>query len=290
MKWKRGGRRSGDLIDRRGRSGVSAGGIGAGLGLPAVLILVVSLFLRGGDGGAGGDIGDILGDLSNPAGPASGAPPTAEDEKLADFMSFVLDDVQNFWEDTFEQANKEYPRAKLVLFTESTNSACGGANSAIGPHYCPPDQHIYLDLGFFRDLKTQFGAPGDFAQAYVLAHEVAHHVQNVLGINEDTRRAQEANPDEANELSIKLELQADCFAGVWAFTAYERDLLSAGDLAEGLEAAAAVGDDRIQEQSGSQVNPESWTHGSSEQRQRWFEAGYADGDPNACDTFGAESL
>lgn len=290
MKWKRGGRRSGDLIDRRGRSGVSAGGLGAGLGLPAVLILVVSLLLRGGDGGAGGDIGDILGDLSNPAGPASGAPPTAEDEKLADFMSFVLDDVQNFWEDTFEQANKDYPRAKLILFTDATNSACGGANAAIGPHYCPPDQHIYLDLGFFRDLKTQFGAPGDFAQAYVLAHEVAHHVQNVLGINEETRRAQEANPDEANELSIKLELQADCFAGVWAFTAYERDLLSAGDLAEGLEAAAAVGDDRIQEQSGSRVNPESWTHGSSEQRQQWFEAGYADGDPNACDTFGADSL
>ena len=267
---------------------MSGAGLGAGVGLPAILIFVVTLFLRGGDGAAGGDIGDILGDLSNPTGPASGAPPTAEDEKLVDFMSFVLDDVQNFWADTFQQANKEYPRAKLVLFTEATDSACGGANSAIGPHYCPPDQKIYLDLAFFRELKTRFGAPGDFAQAYVLAHEVAHHVQNVLGINEDTRRAQEENPDEANELSIKLELQADCFAGVWAFTAYQEDLLSPGDLQEGLDAAAAVGDDRIQEQSGGRVTPENWTHGSSEQRTSWFQAGFENGDPNDCDTFSAD--
>lgn len=288
MKWKRGGRRSGDLVDRRGRSGVSGAGLGAGIGLPAILIFVVTLFLRGGDGGGGGDIGDILGDLSNPAGPASGAPPTAEDEKLVDFMSFVLDDVQNFWADTFEQSNKEYPRAKLVIFTQATNSACGGADASIGPHYCPPDQNIYLDLAFFKELRTQFGAPGDFAQAYVLAHEVAHHVQNVLGINEDTRRAQQDDPDAANELSIKLELQADCFAGVWAFTAYQEDLLSSGDLQEGLDAAAAVGDDRIQEQSGSRVNPESWTHGSSEQRTSWFKAGYENGDPNDCDTFSAD--
>ncbi|MGI8408106.1 MAG: KPN_02809 family neutral zinc metallopeptidase [Actinomycetota bacterium] len=291
MRWKRGGRRSGDLIDRRGRSGVSGAGIGAGVGLPAILILVVTLFLQGGDsGGAGGDIGDILGDLSNPAGPASGPPPTADDEKLVDFMSFVLDDVQNFWADTFKQSDKEYPRAKLVLFTTATGSACGGADAEIGPHYCPPDQNIYLDLGFFRELRNRFGAPGDFAQAYVLAHEVAHHVQNVLGINESTRREQESNPDEANELSIKLELQADCFAGVWAFTAYERELLSPGDLQEGLDAAAAVGDDRIQKQSGGRVTPENWTHGSSEQRQAWFNAGYADGDPNDCDTFSADSL
>jgi len=288
LKWKRGGRRSGDLVDRRGRSGVSGAGLGAGIGLPAILIFVVTLFLRGGDGGGGGDIGDILGDLSNPAGPASGAPPTAEDEKLVDFMSFVLDDVQNFWADTFEQSNKEYPRAKLVIFTQATNSACGGADASIGPHYCPPDQNIYLDLAFFKELRTQFGAPGDFAQAYVLAHEVAHHVQNVLGINEDTRRAQQDDPDAANELSIKLELQADCFAGVWAFTAYQEDLLSSGDLQEGLDAAAAVGDDRIQEQSGSRVNPESWTHGSSEQRTSWFKAGYENGDPNDCDTFSAD--
>ncbi|MDQ3646121.1 MAG: zinc metallopeptidase [Actinomycetota bacterium] len=291
MRWKR-GQRSGDLVDRRGRTGLSPAGMGGAIGVPGIILLVVMMFLRGGSGGdtGAGGIDDILGDLQNPAGPASGAPPTAEDEKLVDFMSFVLDDVQNFWADTFKESGKTYPRAKLVIFTGSTNSGCGGATAAIGPHYCPPDQNVYLDLGFFQDLRKRFGAPGDFAQAYVLAHEIGHHVQNVLGVNDDVRKRQQADPGEANELSVRLELQADCFAGVWAFTAYEADLLESGDLEEGLGAAEAVGDDRIQEQSGGRVNPENWTHGSSEQRSRWFRAGYEDGDPNACDTFSAESL
>ena len=288
MKWKRRAR-SGNLVDRRGRSGFGGGAsLGAGGGLLGLVAVVLVVLLNGGD--STGSIDDVLGDLSNPAGPASGAPPSAEDEKLVDFMSFVLDDTQRFWADTFQQSGREYRDAKLVLFTDATNSACGGATAAIGPHYCPADENVYLDLEFFRELRRQFGAPGDFAQAYVLAHEIAHHVQNVLGINEQTRRLQQENPDDANELSIKLELQADCFAGVWAFTTYERDLLEGGDLEEGLNAAAAVGDDRIQSQSGGRITPENWTHGSSEQRVRWFRAGFADGDPNACDTFSAEEL
>ena len=289
MRFKRRAR-SGNLVDRRGRSGFGGGTtLGAGGGILGIVGVIVVLLLNAG-GESGGSIEDILGELSNPAGPASGQPPSAEDEKLVDFMSFVLDDTQGFWADTFAQADRRYRDAKLVLFTGSTNSACGGATSSIGPHYCPADENVYLDLEFFRELRRQFGAPGDFAQAYVLAHEIGHHVQNVLGINEETRRLQEQDPGRANELSIRLELQADCFAGVWAFTTYQRDLLEEGDLEEGLAAAAAVGDDRIQAQSGGRVTPENWTHGSSEQRVRWFRAGFEDGDPNACDTFSTDAL
>jgi uncharacterized protein len=199
----------------------------------------------------------------------------------------VLDDVQGFWEDTFEASNQRYARAKLVLFEAATPSACGGATENIGPHYCPPDQNVYLDLDFFRDLRERYGAPGDFAQAYVLAHEIGHHVQSLLGFME---RVEAAEGDERNEMSIRLELQADCFAGVWAFTVFERDDLQPGDLQEGLDAAAAVGDDRLQQQATGEVNRETWTHGSSEQRMRWFSAGFEDGDPNSCDTFSASEL
>ena len=296
MKWKRSGKRSGDLIDRRGGGGGLSGPakMGAGIGLPAILVLVVSLFLNGGGGGSGGSPGidDILGQLGGaPQGGGEPIPPEQDpDARLVDFMSFLIDDIQAFWDDTFTQAGKEYPRSELVLFTGSTPSACGGATSAIGPHYCPPDQKMYIDLEFFRDLKNRFGAPGDFAQAYVLAHEIGHHVQNVLGINRDISRQQQNDPDQANELSVRLELQADCLAGVWAFTTYQRDLLESGDLNEGLDAAAAVGDDRIQEQSGGRVNPESWTHGSSEQRVKWFRAGFENGDPDSCDTFSVDEV
>ena len=298
MKWKR-SRRSGDLIDRRGGGGGLGGGmggagkLGAGIGIPAIIALVISLFLGGGGGGTGSapGIDDILGDLSAPQGGGEPIPPDQdEDAKLVDFMSFLLDDIQAFWTDTFSGSDKQYPRSELVLFTGSTESACGGATSDIGPHYCPPDQRMYLDLEFFRDLRTQFGAPGDFAQAYVLAHEIGHHVQNVLGINGKVHREQQSDPDQANELSIRLELQADCLAGVWAFTAQERGLLESGDLEEGLEAAAAVGDDRIQSQSGGRVTPENWTHGSSEQRVKWFRAGFDTGNPDACDTFSVDEV
>jgi predicted metalloprotease len=198
----------------------------------------------------------------------------------------VLDDVQRSWAQTFSHSDERYPKADLVLFTQSTNSACGGATSAIGPHYCPADQKVYLDLDFFRELRDQFGAPGDFAQAYVLAHEIGHHVQNVLGINEQVQRAQQSGSDDANELSVLLELQADCLAGVWGYTTRDRGILEPGDLQEGLRAAASVGDDRIQAQAGQRVNPETWTHGSSEQRVDWFQRGFESGDPSRCDTFG----
>lgn len=262
------------------------------VGLPALMVIIVvavaSQFLGG---GGGGGFGDILGDLTNPQEGGQGLPPGADpDAKLVDFMSFVLDDVQGFWADSFQQSGKEYRDAKLVLFEGSTSSGCGGATSDIGPHYCPADQHVYLDLDFFRALKSQFDAPGDFAQAYVLAHEIGHHVQNLLGIESKMRAEAQSDPESENDLSIRLELQADCFAGVWGFTTYQRDILESGDLEEGLNAAASVGDDRIQKQSTGRVNPETWTHGSSEQRVRWFKNGFENGEPNACDTFSAKTL
>jgi predicted metalloprotease len=295
MKWKR-GKRSGDIIDRRGTPGVRGGGIpiGAGLGgtgLLVVLAVVVVMNLLG-----GGSLGDVLGGLNGggiqQADPGANPIPRSEDEdaKLVDFISFVLDDVQTTWTKIFESSGKTYRRAELVLFEQSTQSGCGGATSDIGPHYCPADERVYIDLDFFRELRQQFGAPGDFAQAYVLAHEIGHHVQNLLGIEEEVRKAQRDDPDRTNDLSIRLELQADCFAGVWAYTTFERDLLESGDLQEGLEAAASVGDDRIQKQATGRINPENWTHGSSEMRVRWFTKGFDTGDPQACDTFAADTL
>jgi predicted metalloprotease len=253
------------------------GGIpmGGKIGIPGLILLVAVIVLSNSLGG-----GDEVAPSADPQG----------DEKLKDFMEFVLDDVQGFWADTFRQNGKPYREATLVLFEGRTDSDCGGASSDIGPHYCPADQNVYLDLGFFRELKARFGAPGDFAQAYVLAHEVGHHVQNLLGTMERVERLSRSEPGRENDLSIRLELQADCYAGAWGFTTYDRDILDSGDLEEGLKAAAAVGDDRIQKQSTGRVNPETWTHGSSEQRVRWFKRGFADGDPNDCDTFSAESL
>ena len=256
-----------------------------------VVVLLLFMFLGGDGSGTGIELDDVFGQFQPQSEGGEGLPPDADpDAELVDFMSFVLDDVQNFWSDTFQQSNIDYERAQLVLFTNSTSSACGGATSNIGPHYCPPDQNVYLDLEFFRELRRRFGAPGDFAQAYVLAHEIGHHVQNLLGTEAEVRREQRSNPEDENELSVRLELQADCYAGVWAFTVFERDLESSGDLQEGLDAAASVGDDRIQEQAGQDVNPETWTHGSSEQRIEWFKRGFADGDPNDCDSFSTQEI
>ena len=287
MRWKR-SRRSGDIIDRRGRGsgrspGMSLGLGGGGLGLVAIVVLVL---LNSGVFGGDFDVRNV----PNLGGGAPGSGDPEADGKLVDFMSFVLDDAQGFWSDTFQEGGRSYERAELVIFTGATNSGCGGATSDIGPHYCPADQRIYLDLDFFKELRNRFGAPGDFAQAYVLAHEIAHHLQNELGISGDVHQSQQDDSEQANELSVRLELQADCFAGVWAFTTYERSILESGDLEEGLAAAAAVGDDRIQRETTGRIDRESWTHGSSEQRVRWFKRGYEDGDPNACDTFSAESL
>jgi predicted metalloprotease len=260
--------------------------IGGGLGLPALLILGLIFLLNGGLGGSATGIDVPLDDLQNPD-PAAEAPLEGHDPdaRLVQFMNSLSIDIDGFWNDTFAGSGRNYREPRFILFDGATNSACGGATEDIGPHYCPPDESVYLDLDFFRDLRDRFGAPGDFAQAYVLAHEYGHHVQNVMGISGDVHREQQADPGRANELSVRLELQADCLAGVWAFTVYSRGDLDDSDLQEGLDAAAAVGDDRIQRQATGRVDRESWTHGSSQQRMRWFRAGFSDGDPNACDTF-----
>jgi predicted metalloprotease len=283
MRWRR---TSGtDIEDRRGQGWTGGralpigGGLGGGIGL--VVFLLVTL-LRGG----GFDVGPSLDQF--PAQPREGA--SVEngpdpDKNLVDFMDFVVKDVQGSWNEAFARAGRTYEPTKLVLYQQATQTGCGVGSSESGPFYCPADAKMYLDLGFFRALRDRFGAPGDFAQAYVIAHEAGHHVQNLLGIERDVRRERELHPDDANELSVRLELQADCFAGVWGHTAYDERLLESGDLEEGLSAAAAVGDDRIQRESTGSIHPETWTHGSSAQRVKWFRRGFDSGSADDCNTF-----
>lgn len=262
---------------------------GGGFGLVGLILALLFGTNIVGGGGGGLDGGSGLDPFDQQTGGGTGRAIDAApnpDAQLADFVTFVVEDVQASWDQQFRDAGKVYPTTTLVLFEEATQSGCGPASSATGPFYCPADSKVYLDLGFFRELSTRFGAPGDFAQAYVIAHEFGHHVQNVLGINERVRREQQRQPDRENQLSVRLELQADCLAGVWANSAYEQDLLESGDLEEGLEAAAAVGDDRIQRQAGRRVDPHSFTHGTSEQRASWFKKGFERGQPDSCDTFG----
>jgi hypothetical protein len=222
--------------------------------------------------------------------PASASP---EEEKMVDMVTAVFNDVQSTWERQFASSNERYQPARLVLFRDGTQTGCGYGAAAMGPFYCPADEKAYIDLNFYEELSRRFGAPGDFAQAYVLAHELGHHVQHQLGIDQQVREAQERNPREANEYSVRMELQADCFAGVWGHTASQRRdtsqgiVLDPGDVEEALTAASAIGDDRIQQQAGAGVNPETWTHGSSEQRVQWFRVGMETGDPEKCDTFAA---
>jgi predicted metalloprotease len=219
----------------------------------------------------------------------TGADPsrTAGEQREVQFVSFVLDDVQNTWERLLPQSGASYRHAKLVLFRDATRSACGAAESATGPFYCPGDEKVYIDLGFFDELRRRFGAPGEFAQAYVLAHEIGHHVQKLLGIESKVRRLQQRNPGEVNPLSVRLELQADCFAGVWGNSTEQRNIIDQSDVAAGLRAAAAVGDDRLQRMSTGRVSPESFTHGSSQQRMQWFRRGLESGRVSDCDTFNA---
>jgi predicted metalloprotease len=286
MRWTRGDR-SEDIEDRRGESPGRGSGlrVGGGVGLGgAVILLVLSLvfgqnFFALLDGG--GELTPAPGGGA-PTGPARKGSPA--EEQAADFMSFVLDDVQNTWAREFTRLGHEYERARLVLFTDAVRSGCGAADAAAGPFYCPEDRKVYIDLGFYNDLKNRFGAPGDFAQAYVLAHEVGHHVQHLLGLT-DQVRGQQSRPDRANALSVRLELQADCLAGVWAHSTNERRLLEEGDVEEALGAASAVGDDRIQKQAGGRVTPETWTHGSARQRAGWFRRGLESGRMQDCDTF-----
>ncbi len=304
MKWKPGQGRSANIEDRRGSSGAGLGGLGGlaiggkGGGIIGIVLLLGITFLGrscltddggGGDTAATGfgieDLEDILGQFSTAGGASSGEDPLDPaddpDATTVEFVSFVLDDVQGFWDGHFADAGQSYPEAELVLFRDGVQSGCGFAPSSTGPFYCPADSKVYVDLTFFRELSERFGAPGDFAQAYVLAHEIGHHVQNVLGIDDEVRRLQgEEDQAGVNALSVRQELQADCLAGVWAHSAFQRDLLSDGDLREGLDAAAAVGDDRLG------IDEESnFTHGASDQRVAWFTEGYESGSVEGCDTF-----
>ncbi len=287
MRWKP-GRGYKQIEDRRGRGGAALP-IGVGGGGIGIVVLVAYLLISALGGGGGG----LSVDPNLPAFPAA---PSAEGtdlepqegDKTAQFVAFVVDDVQDTWARLFAEAGRQYEPTKLVLFTQATQSGCGAASSATGPFYCPADRKIYLDMGFFEELSRRFGAPGDFAQAYVIAHEFGHHVQTLFGIEGDVRAAQQENPDDANELSVRMELQADCFAGVWGHSAFREDLLTSGDLEEGLAAAAAIGDDRIQESTQGRADPESFTHGTSEQRTTWFRKGFDAGDPNACETFDSD--
>ncbi len=288
MKWDDNGP-SQDLEDRRGQSG-GGGGFRLGGGRMGVggflVLLVLSVVFKTDLTGALGGGGGVPSQSAPAAGPAR--PPaqtTAEEEELVRFMSFVLDDAQDNWTKVFAAGGAEYPRARLVLFRDRVTTGCGGATSASGPFYCPADQKVYIDLNFYDELRKRFGAPGDFAQAYVLSHEIGHHVQNVLGTERKMRQMQQRNPSARNELSVRLELQADCYAGIWGRHAQQQGRLQAGDVEEALGAASAVGDDRISEMSGSDVHPESFTHGSAAQRMTWFRRGFDTGTIDACNTF-----
>ena len=274
MRWQ-GRAGSGNIEDRRGRG--MALPIGGGLGGLVVLLLVAAL------------TGQNPADLINVGNPDDTTATTgvAGDDPQAEFVSVVLADTEETWNAILAQRNDTYPPPTLVLFTGSTPSACGLGQSAMGPFYCPSDRKVYLDLSFFQDLATRFGAPGDFAQAYVVAHEVGHHVQTVTGLSSRVAAARQSGSErEANALSVRQELQADCYAGVWGYYAARRGLLEPGDAEEGLQAAAAIGDDRLQRQTQGQVVPESFTHGSSEQRVQWLRRGLDSGQVDACDTFG----
>jgi len=278
MRWTPGGISS-DIEDRRGSSG---GGFGFGGGAPigcggAIILLVLSLLFHRNffalfEGSGGG-----------PAATQASRPvqETPEEHKSVQFVSFVLDDVQSTWEQTLPG----YRHAKLDLFRDAIQSACGFAQSASGPFYCPEDEKVYIDLGFYDELRQRFGAPGDFAQAYVIAHEIGHHVQKLQGIEQQVHQLMESNRGQRNDLSVRLELQADCYAGVWGHSTQQRGIIDNADVEQGLNAAAAIGDDRLQRMAGRTVNPESFTHGSSAQRVTWFQRGLKSGRVEDCDTF-----
>lgn len=281
MRWTPGGE-SRNIEDRRGQGGgfIPGGRMGMGLG-GAVVMLVLSLIF--GRDFVTGSTSDDTGLPATANGDISSSP---AEERLVQFVSFVLDDVQNTWRAILAERHVPYEDAKLVLFRDATQSGCGIAESTMGPFYCPVDEKAYVDLGFYDELRRRFGASGDFAQAYVLAHELGHHVQHLLGIDAQARREQQRDPQLANAVSVRLELQADCFAGIWAHSTEQRRLLQQGDVDEALNAAAAVGDDRIQRATTGRVNSETFTHGSAAQRSAWFKRGLSNGTIESCDTFG----
>ncbi len=285
MRWQM-GRRSDNIEDQRGMPVGRGAVVGGGLGTLVLALLAMyfgvdpSVILQGTDPGG-----------PTPA-PSVQQQRAAGDDQLKDFVSVILADTEDTWGELFRQMGRQYQRPHLVLFSGAVQSACGFAEAAVGPFYCPGDRKLYIDLSFYRDLRDKIGAPGDFAQAYVIAHEVGHHVQNLLGIAERIHAAQgRRSKAEGNALQVRMELQADCLAGVWANNAQRaRQILESGDIEEGLNAASAIGDDRLQRQSMGRVVPESFTHGSSAQRVRWFKRGIDTGDPGQCDTFTASKL
>jgi len=309
MRWKRSA--TSQVSDRRGAGGLGGfgrlGRLGGGGGIPIpmgkgglsglsglIVLGIIVLFVVFGGGGGGGGLPGLGGGGGNPGdGSASSLDPNDE---VAQFVNAVTVDLQAFWDDEFREAGRDYTETTLVLFTDGTSTACGTASSATGPFYCSLDDHVYLDPSFFEELRSRFGAPGDFAQAYVIAHEFGHYVQDELGTMAMVDRERAANPDAANELSIRLELQADCLAGMWAHDVAANpddanvQSITAEDIEEALAAAASVGDDRIQATTTGRIDPESWNHGSSEMRMRWFRTGYELGTIESCDTFAAVSL
>jgi uncharacterized protein len=281
MRWQ-GRRASQNIEDRRGVRFGKAGGIGLG----TILLALVAMYF-------GQDPSVVLQGVQPEPQAEQGTYQESEAEaRLREFVAVVLADTEDAWGALFSAAGSTYQPPTLVLFSGAVQSACGFAQAAVGPFYCPADRQVYIDLSFYEDLHSRFGAPGDFAQAYVVAHEVGHHVQTLLGISERNMAArQRASEAEANALSVRQELQADCFAGIWAHNAdRSRQLLEAGDIEEGLNAASAIGDDRMQRQARGYVSPESFTHGSSEQRVRWFKRGFETGTAQSCDTFAARTL
>ena len=283
MRWQQ-GRRSENVEDRRG-SGFTGGGLKIG-GVGLLLILGIALLTGQNPLQLLNYLPQESPQVESPV-PSQGEPQVYDESK--DFVARILGDTEDTWTEIFAKSNRAYTPPKLVLFTQMVESACGTSSAAVGPFYCPLDGKVYVDLTFFNELSERFGASGDFAQAYVISHEVGHHVQNLLGLSDQVRELQQqGSQEQANALSVRLELQADCLAGVWANHAdRERQMLESGDIEEGMNAAAAVGDDRIQESAGRAVSPESWTHGSAEMRVSWFRRGLQSGDINSCDTFQA---
>lgn len=279
MRWKT-GRRSENVEDRRG---VRVAGGAKGLSVATIIIALIAMYF-------GIDPSTIL--SPNVPNQTSTTAPNPQEDQLADFVAVVLADTEDTWQTLFKQMHKTYQLPKLVLFSNKVNSACGFADAAMGPFYCPADQKLYIDLTFYQELKDKFKAPGDFAQAYVIAHEVGHHVQTLLGISQQVHQLQaKANEVESNKLSVRQELQADCFAGIWAYHANRtRQILEQGDIEEALQAATSIGDDNLQKQSRGYVVPDSFTHGTSEQRVRWFKRGIENGSIEKCNTLEATHL
>ncbi len=274
-------------MDRRSRPSRRAA-LPLGGGVVGAIAVVLILLL----GGGGSDVGSPFERFPSQPGSAGGAgtmqdAPDAQSE-LVKFVKFVTGDLERFWAADFEKAGREFAPAPVVVFNDRVETGCGRASAQTGPFYCPVDRRIYIDPGFFDALATRFNAPGDFAQAYVLAHEYGHHIQTLTNVTQQVDAVSRENPDQRNALSVRVELQADCLAGVWAHSTFERGLLERGDLEEGLTAAASVGDDRIQAEATGQISPESFTHGTAEQRASWFRRGFDEGDASACDTFSGD--